>query len=417
MPQQKHTLAGCAGPSAAVVAAICGAEILSLAGYSIVPALLPRLIAVWSLSDTQGGWLAGMTSAGYMLGVLPLVGLTDRLPARRIFLVASALNVLSSIGLAVSDRLLPALGCRALGGVALAGMYMPGLRALTGGLDGKRRARISAFYTSSFTIGASLSFLLGGAGVLWGWRSAFILAAILGGGGMFIAWLALPRGDPETTEHPPALFDFRPVFGNRAVLMLIFGYAAAIWGSAGLRQWIVAFLAFSAAGMPAVADRSWGMLATGALINLLGVPAGLLGNELSIRFGLRTTALAIFLLSALVGSVFGLAAKLPYIAVLWVSLLAGFIVQGNFANLTAGLLAVAAPRQAGVTAAFYSCIGLAGGFLGTLVFGITLDQFGGAPPLAAWTVSFATCGVACLAGAAAMIFLSRTPHATTASLP
>jgi hypothetical protein len=36
----------------------------------------------------------------------------------------------------------------------------------------------------------------------------------------------------------------------------------------------------------------------------------------------------------------------------------------------------------------------------------TLDQFGGTSQLAAWTLSFGTCGLACLAGAAATIFLS-----------
>jgi hypothetical protein len=46
-------------------------------------------------------------------------------------------------------------------------------------------------------------------------------------------------------------------------------------------------------------------------------------------------------------------------------------------------------------------------FLGTLLFGVTLDQFGGTSQLAAWAVSFGTCGLACLAGAAAAIFLPR----------
>src|SRR5207248_8292609 len=39
--------------------------------------------------------------------------------------------------------------------------------------------------------------------------------------------------------------------------------------------------------------------------------------------------------------------------------------------------AVAAPRYRGATIGFYSCIGFAAGFLGTLLFGVTLDQFGG----------------------------------------
>ena len=145
----------------------------------------------------------------------------------------------------------------------------------------------------------------------------------------------------------------------------------------------------------------------GAVINFLGVPAGLIGNELSIRYGLRTIATLVFLLSALAGGLFGFTALLPYIAVLGISVMAGFIVQGNFSNLTSGVLAVAAPRYLGATIGLYSCIGFGASFLGTLLFGVTLDQFGGTSQLAAWAVSFGTCGLACLAGAAATVFLPR----------
>jgi predicted MFS family arabinose efflux permease len=126
-------------------------------------------------------------------------------------------------------------------------MYMPGLQALTEGIEGTMRARIAAWYTSSFTIGTSLSFLLGRIGTLLGWRSAFILAGIVSTAGVVIAWAALPRADPGVSKEPRPVLDIRPVLGNRDALVLIFGYAAAIWGSAGLRQWIVVFLAFCAA--------------------------------------------------------------------------------------------------------------------------------------------------------------------------
>src|SRR3954447_2261417 len=96
---------------------------------------------------------------------------------------------------------------------------------------------------------------------------------------------------------------------------------------------------------------------------------------------------------------------LPYMAVLGISVVAGFIVQGNFSNLTSGVLAVAAPRYLGVTSGLYSSIGFGASFLGTLLFGVTLDQFGRTSQLAAWVLSFGTCGLACLAGAAASIFL------------
>jgi MFS family permease len=171
------------------------AEILGLAGFSIVPALLPQFIEAWSLTNTQAGWLAGITSAGYMLAVIPLVSLTDRRPARHIYLTSAGLSAVSCFGMALCDSLLPALAFRALAGIAMAGMYMPGLRALTYGAEGATRARIAAWYTSSFTIGASLSFLFGRVGTLLGWQSAFVIAGILGAAGVLIAWAALPRGD------------------------------------------------------------------------------------------------------------------------------------------------------------------------------------------------------------------------------
>ena len=177
------------------------------------------------------------------------------------------------------------------------------------------------------------------------------------------------------------------LFGNRDVLALVVGYTATIWGTVGLRQWIVVFLEFCAANQGGGATQGWSMLTVGALVGLLGVPAGLCGNELSLRFGLRATAIGVFLVSALVNALFGFVAILPYGVVIALAMAAGFIVQGNFSNLTSGVLAVAEPQLRGATVAVYSCIGFAGGFVGTLLFGLALDWFGGTDRLVVWVAS------------------------------
>jgi predicted MFS family arabinose efflux permease len=394
------------GSYARTVAFVCVAEILGLAGFSLVPALLPQFIATWSLSNTEAGWLAGIMSAGYMIGVLPLVALTDRIPARTV--VCSALSALSCFGIALSDSLSPALVWRGIGGIALAGMYMPGLRALTDGMAGVRRARAAAWYTSSFTLGSSLSFLLGQAGLLWDWHNAFLVSGALGVIGVLLAWAALPRINIEgSTERPRPMPNLRRVVRHRDVLVLIVGYTATIWGTAGLRQWIVVFLGFCAASDVGNITQGWSMLTVGALVGLLGVPAGLFGNELSLRFGLRATAVGVFLTSALVNALFGFAALLPYGLVIALALAAGFIVQGNFSNLTSGLLAIAEPQLRGAIVAVYSCIGFAGGFVGTLLFGLVLDWFGGSARLSAWVLAFGICAIACLVGGVTTTFLTR----------
>jgi predicted MFS family arabinose efflux permease len=364
--------------------------------------LLPQIMETWSLSSTQGGWLAGSISAGYMLGVVPLVAATDRLSARTVYLTCAVLSIISTLGVGLSDTFWPALCFRTLTGLGLAGMYMPGLRALTDGIDGPRRSRVAALYTSSFTIGTALSFLLGRAGILWGWRAAFMAAAVAGFAGFVIAWAMLPR--PTVRPSPPKTFlPLRAVLQNRDAVILVVAYTATIWGAVGLRQWVVVFLGFCA-GDPTRTD--WTMLAVAALINLLGVPAGLWGNELAIRFGLRVTAVLVFAFSAIATGFFGFAALLPYLAAALVALAVGFIAQGNFSNLTSGLLAVAMPQYAGTTMALYSCIGFGGGFVGTVVFGAALDGLGGTNRLGAWVAGFATSAIACLVGAAATAWLS-----------
>jgi predicted MFS family arabinose efflux permease len=398
-----QTSASCT-PSAACVFAICAAEILSLAGYSVVPALLPQFIEAWSLSSTQAGCFAGSLFAGYMLAVVPLVTLTDTVPARTIYLLSSAVSAGSSLGGALSADLLPALAFRALGGIGLAGMYMPGLRALAEGTEGRRRSRIAGFYTSSFTIGTALSFLLGRAGAVWGWRTAFVVSAIAGSAGLAIAWAALPRSTSRPAVGSTGMFPLRAALHNRDAVILMIGYCATIWGAAGLRQWIVLFLGFCA-GEPT--ESSWSTLAVASLIGLLGVPAGLLGVELALRYGLRLAATLIFLAAAIVTGLFGFASMLPFGAAVVTALAASFVAQGTFSNLTSGLLAVVAPRYAGVTMALYSCIGFGGGFLGNLLFGATLDGFGGAVERRAWIMSFGTCGLALLVGAGATLFLSH----------
>ena len=115
---------------ARAVAMVCTAEILSLAGFSPVPALLPQFMTIWSLSNAQGGWLAGIMSGGYMLAVLPLVVLTDRVPAWSVFLASSAVGALSCFGIALSNTFLAAVAWRAVSGAAIAGIYMPGLPAM-----------------------------------------------------------------------------------------------------------------------------------------------------------------------------------------------------------------------------------------------------------------------------------------------
>jgi MFS family permease len=173
------------------------------------------------------------------------------------------------------------------------------------------------------------------------------------------------------------------------------------------RNWIVLLLGSAVGGRAAAPAGSWLPLSTATLVNLLGVPAALLGNEIAVRFGLRRTAAGAFILAAVTAGLFGFAAALPPLVLCALALLAAVILQLNFANLTAGVLVAAEPTRAGLTMAFYSFVGFAGGFLGPLVFGSMLDRFGGAHSLLAWGFAYGSCGLAALVGGLAMLLIGR----------
>jgi len=393
-----------------VVAAICVAQILGMSSYSTVPALLSEFMTTWRLSNAEGGWLAGVLFAGYVGSVLVVVALSDRMPARRIYLVFAALGVLASVLMAWADGFAQALALRALAGISLAGTYMPGLKALSEHLDGERRARVVAWYTVAFTVGAGLSFILAGhVAASGGWRIAFLSAAAAGAVGFLLALLCLPA-PPAAAEALPAdnPWNFIAVLRNRAAMGFVLAYAAVIWACAGVRQWLVVFLETTRPG-----DGAWvlDVYLVAALANVVGVPAGLLGNELGIRAGFRRGALWMFLLAALASVLMPLSFALSAVAALVLVLLYAFIVQDNVSNLTAGTVAVAERERAGATMALHSFIGFSGGMLGPLCFGLVLDGAGGAASQLAWSLAYGSCGLVCVAGAVSLLALGRERQA------
>jgi MFS family permease len=387
---------------------VCLAQVLGMANYSAVPAILPVFLESWQLSNAGGGWLAGVYLGGYTLAVLPLVAVTDRIAARPIYLWSTALTALSCLGFALlADGLWSGAVLRALAGIGLAGTYMPGLKALSDGIEGPRRARIVAWYTTAFSVGAGLSFVIAGeAASLFGWRGAFLLCGGLGLIALALAWLALPHSRPPAGRERVPLLQIGPVLRNRPAMAYVAAYCAVVWSVTGMRNWIVVFLGFSAALQP---DGAWtaGALLIAAVASGIGVPAGLLGNELAIRFGLKRMAIAIFLAGAAGGAAIGFAAPLPFAAVAVLAVTYAFIAQGNISSATAGTIQAAEPARMGTTMAVHSFVGFSGGFAAPFVFGLVLDFTGGNGDPLAWGLAFASCGLACLFGALAVALLDR----------
>ena len=397
---------------AMLILALCVAETLGMATFATFPALLPTFREEWGLSNTEAGWIGGVYFAGYLISVPVLVSLTDRVDPRRIYLVAMALSCASALGFAIAaDGVASASLWRFLQGVGLAGTYMPGLKALTDALPEKSQSRAVAFYTSSFGVGSSLSFVIAGElATALDWRWAFILSAI--GPALaivFAFWVLQPRPPAKDAMPLTRLLDFRPVFANRRALAFTLGYTVHNWELFGYRTWIVAFLVFAQSQQPAGAiGLTWSATTLAALVNLIGLPASVLGNELAHRFGRRQVLIAVMAASAVAGTAFGFSgATLPFVAVVFLAFVYGWTVIGDSATLTAGVVAAADPRYRGATMAMHSMIGFVGSFIGPLAFGAALDAGGGEQSGCAWGIAFASLSAVILIGPVLMMTMAK----------
>src|SRR6476659_1976488 len=227
-----------------VIVAMCVGQLGSLLPHVVVPSILAAfLIPEWHLSGAQAGLLAGSGAAGYMLTVPVLATLTDRIDARKILMAGSALSALGTLLFGLFASGLWTGACfNAIAGAGFAGAYMPGLKALTDRLAPGDSSRAVTLYTSSFSFGVGLSFLVSQlVAETWGWRAAFLVTA-LGPLVMLTVCLLLRPVDPKPAQG--RLLDFAPVFRNTDAMGYVLGYGAHCFELYGIRTWIVAFWTF-----------------------------------------------------------------------------------------------------------------------------------------------------------------------------
>ena len=378
-----------------LVALVCTAQVLVQIGAFFWPALLPQLAPQWALSNSGAGWITAAFYGAYMLAVPILVPLTDRIDPKRIYLVGVGLTVVGHLLFALmADGFWSALLCRALTGIGWAGTYMTGLKLLADRVDAKMMSRATAGHAASIGISGAFSF----ATAEWltrlaGWEAAFLTASI----SAIVAWLIIAIVVPRQVQAPArpadggALYDFRPVFRNRSAMAYALAYAIHTLEMSALRGWGVAFLAYvavSTGNKDAVLSPAVVVTALG----LIGTFASLLGNEAAIRMGRRRLVQTAMFASIVLGGTIGFLGTASYTVAVALMLIYGLVIWLDSSSLTAGAAGTAEPSRRGATLAVHSMLGYAGGFVGPLMMGWTLDLSGGMSQTG-WGISFASIAV------------------------
>jgi len=392
-----------------LIALVCAAQVLVQIGAFFWPALLPSMMDLWGLTNSEAGWITGIFYAAYMIAVPVLVTLTDRVDARLIYLIGVGCTIAGHLlfGL-VAEGFWSALALRALAGVGWAGTYMTGLKLLADQVDATMMSRAVSGHAASIGISGALSFSCAGLlAAFYGWQATFVVAGLSAAAAWLVVATWVPRRAHAKQDAGAAkLFDFRPVLRNRSAMAYSIAYCVHTLEMNALRGWGVAFLGFVAAGSGA----SEGLLSPTTILTalgLIGTAASVMGNEAAIRIGRRRLIAVAMLSSAAVAGVLGFVGSLSYGVAAGMLLVYGFIVWLDSSSLTAGSAGTADPARRGATLAVHSTLGYAGGFVGPLMIGFILDLYGGMSRLS-WGLAFLA--VAVLTLVALAIFMAIRPR-------
>ena len=380
----------------ALLAIVCLAEVLSMVSFAAWPLFLVDLQPLWGLSNFSTGWVSGAYFIGYVLATPVLVGLTDRIDAKYIYIFASFLAIIGALCFALfaSDFWSAALSW-ALVGAGLAGTYMPGLQILNARLEAESRIKLLPYYTSAFGVGTGLSFfLMGWVYTYTSWQNAFLLAAIFSLIAAFLITLTIRPAPPAQAEnsarrHP---LDFRPAFKNKAALGYIFAYGAHNFELFAYRGWLFAYLIF-AAGTYQISINAASLSTLISIFAIIGMSASIIGASFCLRYPRARTISRFGALSALTAILFGLSGFIDFYLILVLALLFNITIMLDSASLTAGTVSAASEHDRGALLAVHTIIGFGGAALGAPTIGFVLDIAGGETDITAWSIALMTIGL------------------------
>ncbi len=262
---------------------IAASQLLVLTLWFSAAAVAPQLRAQWGLTVGQAAWLTLAVQIGFVTGALTIAvtGLADSVASRKLFAIAAAAGAVSNAAMIFvsADSVPVAFALRALTGVALAGVYPSGMKAMAGWF---RRGRGMALgvLLGALTVGSAGPHLIRGIGLEW--QGVILGASGLSLIGAFVMISAVSDGPYEVAPSSFSLRHIGAAVRNRGVRLSTYGYLGHMWELYAMWTWTAAFLAASAA--ESGSGDGWVPVATFAII-AIGGPASYLAGRLADRHG------------------------------------------------------------------------------------------------------------------------------------
>ncbi|MFD1512973.1 MFS transporter [Halomarina rubra] len=363
-------------------------------------AVAPDLAAAWDLSAVERAWLTNAVQVGFVVGALFSAALTlsDVVRPRVLVAVSAWLGAAATVAIALAvDSALPAIGLRFLTGVALAGVYPPGMKLIAGWFRNRRGFAIGTL-VGALTVGSALPHLLRAVGGVGRPR-----AVLLGAAGLAVVGGALAlRVEQGPYQAPTAPFDPRAVrrlLGNRPAVLANLGYFGHMWELYAVWTWIPAYLAASATvGSPRLASGlaflTIGVGSVGAVV------AGVVADDV----GRTTVTSASMVVSGAACLGAGVAFDAPLLALVPFLVVWGATIVADSAQFSAALTELAEAEYVGTALTLQTAVGFLLTTVSIQVTPLVADAVG-------WRWAFAPLVVGPVLGTLAMLRLRGLPAA------
>ena len=385
---------------------IAAAELLAMSLWFSATAAAPELAAEWGLTASETAWLTIAVQLGFVAGAFLSSALTlsDVIRPRYLFAGSAVAGAACTAAIAgYVDTATPAIALRFLTGVALAGVYPPGMKILTGWFRDGRGFAIGVL-VGALTVGSALPHLLRAVGGVGSPRVVLYGAALLATVGGLLALVV----EPGPHQAPTAPFDpgaIGRMLRDRGTMLANGGYFGHMWELYAVWTWIPAYLVASIAanggtgGSAGVASLlAFGTIAIGGVG---AVSAGMAAD----RFG-RTSVTSV---SMGVSGVACIAAGLVFGSSLYLLvpfvLIWGFAVVADSAQFSAAVSELAEESYVGTALTLQTAVGFLLTTISIQLVPVLVDLVG-------WQWAFAPLAIGPLIGTLSMLRLRGLPAAS-----